>query len=128
MSRTYRRLTVAAVTELAKRRTPGMHADGDGLYLVISQKGVVSWGYRFMIGGRVREMGLGPVRDVSLAQARQLAYEARQLKRQGIDPIEARHTKQQAVAVAAAKTLSFESCAKSYIAAHRTGWRSAKHA
>ena len=80
-----------------------------------------------MIGGRAREMGLGPLRDVSLEQARQLAYQARQLKRQGIDPIEARRAKQLDIAVATAKTMSFEACAKGYIAAHRAGWKNAKH-
>ena len=128
MNRTYKRLTVAAVAKLVKRRAPGMYPDGDGLCLAISPAGVTSWSYRFMIDGRAREMGLGPLRDVSLEQARQLAYQARQLKRQGIDPIEARRAKQLDIAVATAKTMSFEACAKGYIAAHRAGWKNAKHA
>ena len=119
MNRTYKRLTVATVAKLVKRRARGMYPDGDGLCLAISPAGVTSWSYRFMIGGRAREMGLGPLRDVSLEQARQLAYQARQLKRQGIDPIEARRAKQLDIAVATAKTMSFEACAKGYIAAHR---------
>ena len=128
MNRTYKRLTVATVAKLVKRRAPGMYPDGDGLCLAISPAGVTSWSYRFMIDGRAREMGLGPLRDVSLEQARQLAYQARQLKRQGIDPIEARRAKQLDIAVATAKTMSFEACAKGYIAAHRAGWKNAKHA
>ena len=60
--RTYRRLTAAQVAKLAAQRTPGMHPDGEGLYLAISKGGVASWNFRFMIAGKVREMGLGPLR------------------------------------------------------------------
>jgi len=38
-------------------------------------------------------MGLGPVRHVGLGQARRACYEARALKRQGIDTLEARREK-----------------------------------
>jgi hypothetical protein len=62
--------------------------------LAISKAGVASWAFRYMIAGRAREMGLRPLRDINLSQARQLAYEARQPKCQGIDPIEARGVKQ----------------------------------
>lgn len=65
-----------------------------------------------MIGGRVREMGLGPLRDVNLSQARQLACEARQQKRQGIDPLDARRDKRLGAAVRKAKTMTFEQCAQ----------------
>jgi integrase len=127
MNRAYHRLTVAKVKKLAASRKPGMYADGDGLYLAVSQAGVASWSHRFMLAGRAREMGLGPLRDVSLAEAREANQAARQLRRQGLDPIEARRGKQQAAVVAKAKTMTFKACAEAYIAAHRAGWRSAKH-
>ena len=47
--------------------------------------------YRFMLQGKQREMGLGPYPEISLADARQLATEARVLAKRGADPIEARH-------------------------------------
>jgi Arm DNA-binding domain len=97
--RTYRRLTIADVDKLKAARSSGMYPDGDGLYFAISKAGVPSWIYRFMIAGRARGMGLGPVRDVKLSQARQLAYEARQRKRQGCDPIAERQAKSQGAAV-----------------------------
>jgi hypothetical protein len=74
-----------------------------------------------MIGGKAREMGLGPLRDVNLTQARQLAYEGRQLKRQGRDPLETRRARQQGAAVRKAKTMTFSECARAYITAHRAG-------
>jgi hypothetical protein len=59
VQRTYRRLTATQVAKLAAQRIPGMHPDGDGLYLAISNAGVPSWAYRFMIAGRTRERGSG---------------------------------------------------------------------
>ena len=66
MHRTYHRLNARRVATLAAQRIPGMHPDGDGLYLAISKAGVPSWSFRYMIGGKAREMGLGPVRDINL--------------------------------------------------------------
>jgi hypothetical protein len=49
-----------------------------------------SWIYRFELHGRERQMGLGSVNALSLAEARIKATECRKLKLEGIDPIEAR--------------------------------------
>lgn len=127
MQRTYKRLSRSRVNMLVKARTPGAYADGDGLYLMISRAGVPSRAFRFMINGRAREMGLGPTRDIGLARARELAYDARQLKRAGIDPVEDRRAKKQGVAVARAKTMSFEACARAYITAKQADWKSAQN-
>ena len=40
-----------------------------GSYLWVVRPGYKVWTYRYMIDGRAREMGLGPVSDVSLARA-----------------------------------------------------------
>ncbi len=106
-------------------KTPGMYHDGDGLYLQVA--GSKSWIYRFMLHGKAREMGLGPLSVVSLAQARTRAAECRRLRHDGIDPIEARRAERAKAAVGAAKTMIFSECAAAYIAAHRTGWRSVRH-
>jgi integrase len=45
----------------------------------------------------------------------------------GIDPVEDRHAKKVAAKVAAAKTITFASCAEQYQAAHEGQWRNAKH-
>jgi integrase len=46
----------------------------------------------------------------------------------GIDPIEARRAGRQQLRLDAAKAITFKECASRYIAAHRAGWRNAKHA
>jgi hypothetical protein len=59
MGRTLNRLSAVAVNTGISRR--GMHHDGGGLYLQVSAGGAKSWIFRFMLDGRPREMGLGPL-------------------------------------------------------------------
>lgn len=113
---------VAAINE------PGRYGDGDGLYLQVSKWGTKSWLYRFTLHGKSREMGLGPVADVSLAQAREKAGEARKLQREGKDPLEARKADERAAELEAARVVSFKDAAGRYINAQRPSWRNAKHA
>jgi integrase len=125
--RSYKRLSRAEVNRLVAARQPGMYADGDGLYLSIAKAGTASWTFRYMLARAAHEMGLGPVRDVGLKKARDAAYQARALKRQGTDPLAAKQQQKQGAAVAKAKTMTFAQCAKAYITAHQTGWKNAQH-
>ncbi|MPZ31435.1 MAG: DUF4102 domain-containing protein [Rhodospirillales bacterium] len=108
-------------------KTPGMFADGNGLYLQVSPSGSKAWIYRFQIRGRRRDMGLGSLDALPLAGAREKAAAARRLVVEGIDPIEHRGAMQAAATVAAAKGVTFKQCAESYIESMRSGWRNAKH-
>ena len=65
---------------------PGRHADGNGLYLFVQPAGTRSWIQRLVIRGRRRELGLGAVALVPLAEARELAVANRRLARSGGDP------------------------------------------
>src|SRR4029079_13229197 len=40
---------------VASTRKPGFYADGDGLYLQVTDTGSRSWVFRFKIGGRTRD-------------------------------------------------------------------------
>lgn len=125
MARTTGRLTALGVARAA--REPGMHADGGGLYLQVTRGGA-SWIYRYMLNGRAREMGLGPLALFGLQDARAKALEARRLRHEGKDPIDARRTTRARARLEAAKGITFKECADGYIKAHRAGWRNAKHA
>jgi integrase len=114
--------------KVAKTRIPGMLGDGKGLWLRVAPGGSKSWVFRFMLAGRSREMGLGSVDDVTLGEARELARECRKLCAQGSDPIEIRRAHRAALRLESAKSMTFEECAKAYIAAHQAGWKSDKHA
>ena len=107
-----------------------MHGDGGGLWLQVTAgpDGLrKSWLFRFEVAGRERQMGLGPLGDVTLAQARDKAADARKLRSDGIDPIEQRNAQRAAESVASAKAITFKQCAESYIASHSAGWRNAVH-
>src|SRR4051812_24307099 len=87
MARTIGRLTALRISRALK---PGMYPDGGGLYLQVTPSAAKSWIYRFSLNGRAREMGLGRLATVSLADARLKASECRRLRHDGLDPIEAR--------------------------------------
>ncbi len=48
---------------------PGRHTDGNGLFLYVQPTGTRSWIQRLVVRGRRRELGLGSVHLVSLADA-----------------------------------------------------------
>ncbi len=70
---------------------PGMHNDGAGLYLRISKTGGKSWILRCRVHGVKRDIGLGGVAMVSLADARTKATEMRTVARSGGDPLAERN-------------------------------------
>ena len=80
------------------------------------------------VKGRAREMGLGSLITVSLAEARERALECRKLREKEIDPIDAREAARQQAALERAKSLKFKDAAAAYIAAHRVAWKNEKHA
>src|SRR4051794_22366033 len=77
-------------------KTPGLFADGGGLYLQITPTGSKSWIFRYQINGRRRDLGLGPAHTVSLAEARQKALESRKVCLTGKDPLEMRRAERAA--------------------------------
>jgi integrase len=131
-SRNRNRLTVKAVQAVG----PGMHPDGDGLYLSVVPSGARSWILRYQCDGKRREMGIGGFPLVSLAEARVRALAIRAgIKNGGVDPLiakrEAAAEKARAAAearAAAPKATTFGDVARDYIRAHRASWRNAKHA
>ena len=72
---------------------PGRWAVGNGAYLQVAKvanRSTASWLARYQLNGKAREMGLGPVALVTLAEAREKASNARKLLLDGVDPLEAR--------------------------------------
>lgn len=72
------------------RGEPGRFADGHGLYLVVPQRGRAYWMLRYTSNAKRKEMTLGKVDDLSLADARvKAALQMKQL-REGLDPLVAK--------------------------------------
>jgi integrase len=124
MSRTIGKLTALKVD---KAKRAGMYGDGGGLYLRVTDDGAKNWVFRFMLNGRPRWMGMGPLHTVNLVEARKRASEHRLRRHDGIDPIEARRAERLQARLDAAKAVIFKECAENYIKAHRAGWRNVKH-
>jgi integrase len=124
MARKLNRLAAVEVRGIDKK---GMHHDGGGLYLQVSASGAKSWIFRFTLDGRAREMGLGPVHAIPLAEARKRAAECRRMRLDGIDPIKARSEHRSWKKLEAAKGITFAACAAAYLDAHQDAWRNALH-
>ena len=108
------KLSVARIRSLKK---PGRYADGGTLYLNIAPAGSRQWIQRLTIDGRRHDIGLGGFPLVSLAEARELAFDNRRFARRGGDPLAAKRT-------AAAPT--FREAAKRKFDALTPTWRSKK--
>ncbi len=133
-----RALEKLSPAEVKNTNKPGMYGDGGGLWLHVGPNALdengkptktgKSWIFRFMMDGKAREMGLGPVHTIGLSEARDKARDCRKLVLEGVDPLESKQAARKAKKAEAAKAITFEKCAEKYIAANRAGWSNAKHA
>jgi integrase len=103
--------------------------DGGGLRLDVDRSGNKSWLFRFTspVTGKERFMGLGPLRDVSLAQARDAAEAARKLIREHKDPIDERKAKRTAAKIEEQRSVTFKTFAEQYVTAKEAGWKHPRH-
>lgn len=119
-------LSDKAVTAL---RRPGLHFVGGvpGLAVQVLETGARSWVLRATIAGKRRDMGLGPLQEVSLAEAREKALAARKRIRAGADPIAEARESRAARQVQPLSVTSFREIAQAYIVANEAAWRNPKH-
>jgi len=108
----------------------GYHRCDPGLYLQVAKGGTKSWLFRFKspVTSKQREMGLGSLSIISLAQARNLALEYRQQLLEGVDPLEEQRTKKQARQLQQARTITFKDASEQCITSKIPEWKSKKHA
>lgn len=101
---------------------PGKHCDGRGLWLYVKPNGQAYWVLRYRLNGTDRQMGLGPLADVTASEARARATHYRNLKRDGRDPLTERARER------GSESPDFRTTAKRMIEARRPEWRNPKHA
>lgn len=111
------RLTPASVRAAKKA---GRYADGECLFLNVSDTGAKSWVARVTRKGKQRDIGLGSVSMVTLAEARQLCRNVRMQIKAGLDPVAERKR--------AAGIPEFRRAAVQLIEENRASWSNAKHA
>ena len=111
--------TKLTAIEAKSIKTPGFYRAGETLYLNVAPGGSKSWIQRLMIRGKRRNMGLGGYPLVSLAEARDKAFQNRKLARSGGDPLAKKRK---------ARLPTFEQAADKTFEANRARWRSDKTA
>ena len=98
-------------------REPGRYYDapgGNGLFLQVDSSGTRRWGQRLTINKRRAELGLGGFPLVSLAEAREAAFDNRRLARAGGDPMANRRRP---------GAPKLRTAVESVIKLHAPGWR-----
>ena len=103
-------------------KTPGDHADGNGLYMRVKPSGMKTWLFRYQVNGHRHAMGLGSTRLKSLAQAREKSYELALKISDGIDPIQERKVLERKTSI------TFMDAAARYIKVMSPSWKNVKHA
>jgi hypothetical protein len=118
--------TISAAFQVANAPV-GVHkiAGVAGLYLKVGETGAGSYFYRYRLGDRRREIGLGSRDKVSLADACKAAKAWAVLRDEGHDPIETRR-RERADNLAksrAQQPITFKQMAETYLQAHGASWK-----
>ena len=108
------RLTVTQARALKNR---GMYRADPTLYLNIASGGSKSWIQRLTINGRRHDIGLGSFELVTMAEARDKAFQNRRLVQAGGNPLAEKRK---------ARVPSFREASKATFEANRPRWRNAK--
>jgi integrase len=111
------KLTAAKLRSLSE---PGRYSDGDGLFLDFRSPGRGSWVLRVQAAGKRQDISLGALKNLSLADARQTAFEMRRKLAQGIDPLAERRKARVAIP-------NFKQAAISVHGEYKAGWKNGKH-
>ena len=119
----------ASARSVQTEKVAGYHRYGPGLYLQVAQGGTKTWIFRFKspVTGKPREMGLGSLSFLSLAQARERAIECRQQMLRGFDPIEERNNGRRLQQLEQARAITFQQAAEQCIESKKHEWKNAKH-
>lgn len=97
-------LTHLALDAARPREKPYKLSDGDGLHLLVTDKGAKLWRFRYRFGGKQLMLSFGSYPEVSLATARQKRHDARAILAEGKNPSQERRDEKLREAVASANT------------------------
>ena len=107
----------------------GRHTTNEkGLQLLIKKGGYKYWVLRYTYGANRHDLTLGSFPEISVADARRKAQEARYLLNQGINPIADRKAKKAALIAQTSTSITFEKFALEVIESKRIEWTNQKHA
>lgn len=111
-----------SAAEVAALRQNGDYYVDRNLWVQIRDGGrTKSWIFRYRINGRLRRMGLGPVRLLTLDKARRKAIGFQQQLLDGIDPMDARADERRG------PVPTFEDCSEAFVKEQAASWTNDKH-
>lgn len=105
-------------TKIRSEKSRARLRDGAGLWLNVTVTGSKTWVYRWALGGKAREIGLGSYPSITLAKARDLAAECREMVANGLDPKQERKREAEP---------TFKECVAEYLESKEKEWSNAKH-
>jgi integrase len=113
-------LSDAACRNAKSGDKPRKLSDGKGLYLLVQPDGARYWRLKYRLAGREKLFQIGPYPDVSLTKARAERDKARELVREGKDPVGNRRTEKARTAADSANT--FQVVAEEWLAKNHGKW------
>ena len=116
------KLDVLTIKNLKK---PGRYTDAIamGLHLWVKDNNKRYWIYRYTMGGKQKNIGLGSYPNVTLADARIKAIEAKRMVANGIDPKPQKKSKIEPEK----REITFAEFSKQFIEAKSSEWTNTKH-
>lgn len=109
-----------SAVQIRNLKEPGRYSDGDGLILQLYGPGRGSWMLRVQSSGRRHDIGLGPLSELGLAEAREKARELRKEAKSGVNLTIERKKEREAVP-------TFKAAAELVHEEHKAGWKNGKH-
>jgi integrase len=111
-------------------KKPGRYTDAlvKGLHLWVKSSQSKYWIFRYTLGGKQQNISLGSFPTVSIANARLKAQEARDLVRNGVNPMDEKKLYHEELAAQATRSITFAEFALATIETKRVEWSNKKHA
>jgi hypothetical protein len=106
------KLNAAQVLAVKSRENDYKLADGDGLYLLVKTNGTKLWRQKYRFAGSEKLLSHGKFPVITLAEARNLAIDAKRLIAQNIDPAKLKKDAKDALKVIPNRKDTFRDVAK----------------
>lgn len=111
-------LTDTSIRNAKPKEKPYKLADSGGLHILVTPNGSRLWRLKYRVGGIEKLLSFGAYPQVSLKEARDKAFEAKQDLSSGIDPSQAKKVQKASTSGAD----SFEAVAREWFGKFSTGW------
>ena len=119
MARRTKELTALEVDKTKPGTTDKRLYDGKGLFLIVTPKGGKWWRFKYSFAGKAKTLSLGTYPEISLSEARDKRFDARNKIANGIDPGEVRKALKTAQTT---QETTFEAVAWEWYNKHLSDW------